>query len=182
MNNERQVNIIFNKNGNGFDSTKINLPLPWIKELGITRESKQVRLIKEGNKIIIEREANHSNETMKILQEYVVGLQELLQENLQQVILYGSYARGDYNEDGEMSDVDVMILLNMNENEISEVADRIIEYTYETNLQNNILISPVVESVETYQDRANWMPYYKSVRREGVMLYGVQREEGVSYV
>lgn len=42
--------------------------------------------------------------------------------DLRKIILYGSYARGDYCEE---SDVDIMILSALSENENDVVADRI---------------------------------------------------------
>ncbi len=42
--------------------------------------------------------------------------------DLRKIILYGSYARGDYCEE---SDVDIMILSALTENENDVVADRI---------------------------------------------------------
>jgi predicted nucleotidyltransferase len=45
-----------------------------------------------------------------------------LGNDLRKIILYGSYARGDYCEE---SDVDIMILSALTENENDVVADRI---------------------------------------------------------
>ena len=39
------------------------------------------------------------------IQEFIKGTQEILRDRLKRIILYGSYARGDFNED---SDVDIM--------------------------------------------------------------------------
>ena len=36
------------------------------------------------------------------------------------VILYGSYARGDQNQNGEISDIDIMILVDLNEEKSSK--------------------------------------------------------------
>lgn len=55
MSESRNANIIFNKNGNGFLSTKIALPVPWIKELGFTENDKKALIKIENGKIIIEK-------------------------------------------------------------------------------------------------------------------------------
>lgn len=52
----RNVNISFGKNGNGYMTTKITLPVPWVKELGFTEEDKQARIELKDNKIIIYKE------------------------------------------------------------------------------------------------------------------------------
>ena len=52
----RKVNVIFNKNGRGFLSTKINIPVPWVRAMGITENNKELNLKFDGEKIIIEKE------------------------------------------------------------------------------------------------------------------------------
>ena len=46
-----------------------------------------------------------SNKIRNVLEEYVQGLFDIIGKNLKQVILYGSYARGDQNQNGEISDI-----------------------------------------------------------------------------
>ena len=54
----------------------------------------------------------------EIIMSFARKVRRILGKNLKQVILYGSYARGDYNSS---SDVDVMILVKMSDNEIKKV-------------------------------------------------------------
>lgn len=51
----RNANIIFNKNGNGNTSTKITLPVPWIKEMNFNEDDKTAILEICENKIIIRK-------------------------------------------------------------------------------------------------------------------------------
>ena len=62
---------------------------------------------------------------------------------LNAVILYGSYARGDYTED---SDVDIMILVDMPEEEISRSRESLAGLTYDFNEAHDLKIMPVVIS------------------------------------
>lgn len=61
---ERKLNIVFNKNGKGANktsngmSTKLVIPIKWIKKLGITEEERAVRVKLENEKIIIEKYKN----------------------------------------------------------------------------------------------------------------------------
>lgn len=48
--------------------------------------------------------------TIENIKEFARQVKEILGENLVQVILYGSYARGDYQEN---SDIDIMILTRL---------------------------------------------------------------------
>ena len=110
--------------------------------------------------------------TKTILTEYVKGLSTLLGNHLNQVILYGSYARGDYTTGEDISDIDIMVLINIDNIEIENIEERVFNYTYDMSLKNNVLFSPVVENIEVFQKRG-WLPYYQNVKREGVVLNGV---------
>nr|WP_241635583.1 AbrB/MazE/SpoVT family DNA-binding domain-containing protein [Fusobacterium gastrosuis] len=53
---KRNLNISFYKAG-GTQATRINLPIPWVKKLGITQEEKEVELFldEENQQIIIRK-------------------------------------------------------------------------------------------------------------------------------
>lgn len=53
----RKANIIFGKNGNGYTTTKIALPVPWIEKINLTPENREVIIKLENNEIIIKKEA-----------------------------------------------------------------------------------------------------------------------------
>ena len=55
-------------------------------------------------------------------------VRRILGKNLKQVILYGSYARGDYNSS---SDVDVMILVKMSDNEIKKIENQVYDLAFD---------------------------------------------------
>lgn len=61
-------------------------------------------------------------EKRDILKDFTEKMEVLFGRSLNKIILYGSYARGDYKEN---SDIDIMILTSMSEDEI-----RIIEIRY----------------------------------------------------
>ena len=51
----------------------------------------------------------------EILKKYVEDVHKIYGEKLRTVILYGSYARGDFITD---SDIDIMILTDLSDNEM----------------------------------------------------------------
>lgn len=83
-----------------------------------------------------------------------------------QVILYGSYARG---EQGPESDIDVLILLD--QEKISYEVRKSITYPlYGIELEQGILISPVVRSRSDWYGRHRVTPIFREIQRDGRSL------------
>ena len=51
-----------------------------------------------------------------IIISFANGVKKILGDDLKKIILYGSYARGDYSEN---SDIDIMVLTTLTDSEIS---------------------------------------------------------------
>ena len=81
----------------------------------------------------------------KEIQAFVNQVKEILGKRLKKVILYGSYARGDYNK---QSDVDIMILTDLSFEEIEEYRDRISDIAYDIELDTGIILSPVIKNID----------------------------------
>ena len=103
----------------------------------------------------------------KEIQAFIKEIQQILGDRLKKVILYGSYARGDYNK---QSDVDIMILADLSFKEIEEYRDRISDIAYDIELDTGVILSPVIKNIEKYNSRINFVPFYKNVQKEGVVL------------
>jgi len=112
-----------------------------------------------------------SNKMKNILDEYVKGIIKVVGKNLKQVILYGSYARGEQLNDKEVSDIDIMILVDASEEEVKQIQKKVLDYSYDLDLQYDILLSPIVESINNYNSRVKYMQFYKNIKKEGVLLY-----------
>ena len=113
-----------------------------------------------------------SNKMKNILEEYVKGLIKVVGKNLKQVILYGSYARGEQSNGKEVSDIDIMILVDATEQEIRQIQKEVLDYSYDLDLQYDILLSPIVDSIKNYNSRVKYMQFYKNIEKEGVLLNG----------
>jgi len=82
------------------------------------------------------------------------------------VILYGSYARGDYNKN---SDVDLLILLNK-ENVTWLDEKRITFPLYEIEFDTGVIISPIVLSKKNWESKHKISLFYHNVIKEGKQL------------
>lgn len=52
---ERELNISFNKSGNGTYTPRISLPIAWIREMGIDQDNRQVKVTFEDGEIKIKK-------------------------------------------------------------------------------------------------------------------------------
>lgn len=107
----------------------------------------------------------------KAINKFVDKVNELLGERVKRIILYGSYARGDFNES---SDIDVMILTDLTDVEIVEYRDKILNIAYDIEEENDfdIYLSPLLKNLDKYNRRINVIPFYMNVQKEGVVLNG----------
>ena len=106
-----------------------------------------------------------------IIQEFVIKVNELLGDRVKRIILYGSYARGDFNDS---SDIDIMILTDLNDEELDEYKYKIWDLAYEFEEANDfdIEINPLVKNMEKFNRRIEVIPFYMNVQKEGVSLNG----------
>ena len=103
----------------------------------------------------------------EIMQQFADSLRKLLGNTLDSVIVYGSYARGDYSE---ISDIDVMILVTLTEEKIKKISDEISDMAFEYLMKFGVDISPVVTNIDHFNYWVDNLPYYRNIRDEGVRL------------
>jgi predicted nucleotidyltransferase len=99
-----------------------------------------------------------------ILEKVRSELKHLYNDNLVNIVLYGSYARNDYNEN---SDIDLLVILKKVESTGKEI-DRIVDVIFDINLEYNVLISVVPISEVDYKMINS--PLLLNVRKEGVLV------------
>jgi len=78
-----------------------------------------------------------------IVYKFLQDLKRILGEKLAKVIVYGSYARGDYRDN---SDVDIMILVKMSDEEIRTVKNDIYDLAFDVEMSTGIELSPVIKT------------------------------------
>ena len=104
-----------------------------------------------------------------LMDRYVAEIRKIYGSHVKQIILYGSYARGDYNAD---SDVDIMILLDISDMAIKDYRHQLSDMTYDFNLDYDLDIKPIAKSEEHFLRWIENYPFYANIQKEGVSLYG----------
>ena len=88
-------------------------------------------------------------------------------DSLVAVKLYGSYARGDYDDE---SDIDIMIVLDKSVADISAYEKQFSDFAFDLTLEYRTLPSILLQDKATYERYKNSYPFFKNVEREGVDL------------
>lgn len=102
-----------------------------------------------------------------IIYQFSQQLKVILGDHLSKVIVYGSYARGDYQEN---SDVDVMILVDLTVEEIKKIENEIYDLAFDIEMNRGIDISPIIKNEKQYEYWVDTLPFYRNVRKEGVVI------------
>ena len=102
-----------------------------------------------------------------IIYNFALQIKRLLGADLSKVIVYGSYARGDYREN---SDVDVMILTKLSDEEIKKIDTKIYDMAYDIELEKGIHISVIIKNEEHFKYWENTLSFYRNVKEEGVLI------------
>ncbi|MBQ8699948.1 MAG: nucleotidyltransferase domain-containing protein, partial [Schwartzia sp.] len=101
-----------------------------------------------------------TKKTNALLSEYANTVKEIYGNTLNKIILYGSYARGDYKND---SDIDIMILLNVPHEQERDKIRELIDATCDFNMEHNLDIQPIPKSDTLFQKWQNVLPFYKNI-------------------
>jgi predicted nucleotidyltransferase len=110
------------------------------------------------------------NITIKsILDELIENIKTIYGEKLKEIVLYGSYAK---ELEDEESDIDIVVLLNLDDAEMRKYNNVLNEIVSEISYKSMKVISLVDISYDKFINWVNVVPFYKNVLNEGVVLYG----------
>lgn len=110
---------------------------------------------------------NIPNKVNNAISEFITGVNKILGNHSKKIILYGSYARGDFNKS---SDIDIMILTDLTDDEIVKYRTKIWDFAYDIELDNEIILSPLVKNIDKFNYWLEALPFYMNVQKEGVVL------------
>ena len=91
----------------------------------------------------------------------------LLGDKLDAVILYGSYARGDYDDE---SDIDIMVRIKCSREDLLNYLYTFSDIGSKLSVDNDVTVSILVYDTETFNRYRTAMPFLVNVEREGVKV------------
>ena len=108
-----------------------------------------------------------SMNVQKLLKLYRNQLESVVGTHIKKIILFGSYARGDFKIN---SDIDVMILVDTSTLEMQECENKIYDITYDFNCEYDMEIMPIVQEVDHFNYWKESYMFYRNVNEEGVTI------------
>lgn len=107
------------------------------------------------------------NELNTIIQQLAQIYRSVYGEDLVQVILYGSYARGDYDS---QSDVDIVAIVQGDRAVLQDQLKKVWDISCELELEYNTILSPTVIPYDEFEKYQEDLPYYRNIVQEGVVV------------
>lgn len=107
------------------------------------------------------------NELYQILDGMVQVYRKMYQDDIFEIYLYGSYARGDFTKD---SDIDIAAVVKGTREKLQEKLKEIWEISSDMELEYGTIISPTVIPYEEFQNYKETLPYYRNIAAEGMKL------------
>ena len=105
-------------------------------------------------------------EMLKKLLEMCEILGEIYGNTIDEIMLYGSYARGDESNE---SDVDMALVLKTNQTE--EQYDKMTDVVVDYQLDLGITLSVISIEKHEFMEWKRTLPFYKNVDKEGIILW-----------
>lgn len=87
--------------------------------------------------------------------------------DLVKVLLYGSYARGEYDKD---SDIDIVAIVHGKREDLQKKLDLVWEVSSDLELEYETIVSPTVIPYDEFEKYRRILPYYRNIQKEGVEL------------
>ena len=108
------------------------------------------------------------NRLNQILARVKKEAESIFGEKLVDVILYGSYARGDYDHE---SDIDIMVKVNIDRHDLYEYSKKMWKVAHELDLEHDALISVKLQDNFIFEEYKDVLPFYKNVTQEGIRVH-----------
>lgn len=105
----------------------------------------------------------------KSVAEMKINALKELPNIISNIYLYGSCARGDYNEN---SDIDVLIIIDCPEKQLAEYTDKLLDISDKISMENDVILSLQTSAKSEWLKNQKHSLYYRNILQEGKVYYG----------
>jgi predicted nucleotidyltransferase len=95
-------------------------------------------------------------------------IQKVFTKLLDEVILYGSYARGDFDNE---SDIDIAAIVSLERKEIEKYGSAVVKLISALSLDYDVWVSINCIPKDEFAKWKTTLPYYQNIDQEGIRLY-----------
>ena len=106
--------------------------------------------------------------TGDLLHDVVTQVCRAIPDDLEKVILYGSYARGEATDE---SDVDIMAVVDNGKELEKTVRQIMVDISYELSLAYGVEVTVLLQDKDEYEQWQPYIPFLRNVNREGIVVY-----------
>lgn len=107
------------------------------------------------------------NTLNEILAKVADSSKQIFGSSLKSVVLFGSYARGDFDSD---SDIDILLLVDLPASSLSQYREKVDLLCGELLWEYGIVVSIIEKDIATYNRYSNCLPFYKNIEKDGVKI------------
>ena len=104
----------------------------------------------------------NKKEMTMLLDEAVDGLKAIYGSHIMGIILFGSYARGDFTKD---SDIDIAVIPDLPRGQA-----KLIEFSSDLDLKYDTLTSFRCIPYSEFEQWKDTLPFYLNIQREGIKI------------
>ena len=115
-----------------------------------------------------ELSAKTPTEVSAILSELINRIHPVFGNKLKKVILFGSYARGDFDNE---SDIDVMVMVDEEDSTLGGYSDFLTDILVDIDLKYDVVVAAILQSEKKFVKYQYAIPFYDNVARQGVVMY-----------
>ena len=109
------------------------------------------------------------NKSIEILSQAYMKCRNLFADKMRDAYLYGSYARGDYDDE---SDIDILVTVDMEPEALASYRSKVSHINSELSLEYDITVSITAKPLEQFIRYSDILPYYRNVLNEGIRYEG----------
>ncbi len=112
------------------------------------------------------------------LEDFVARLRQCYGDDVLRVVLFGSKARGDFDEE---SDLDVLIVIRFPDEGYWQHWKQIVDIAWEAEFEHSVVMSTIVRTPAVYdQMQRDRLLLYRNIERDGVALWTLQPDVPMS--